>query len=181
MFHREHTTVTNFRADYANWSDFCLVLETNLKPFYLLTFLLTSNHKDAEQCLGAIIEESFTEDRVFKAWVVSWIKRCLIRKAIQIVFSRTDNEEPRNLWCKELGEPQLRSMVDAITALEAAERFVYVMSILEGYSNKECSLLLDSTMDNIVRVRARASRRLSASEPFRAENLAGLIDRRESA
>ena len=181
MFHREHTQVTNFRADYANWSDFCQALETNLKPFYLLTFLLTSNHKDAEQCFGAIIEESFAENRVFKAWVASWIKRCLIRKAIQIVFSRTGDEEHRNLWCKELGEPQLRSMVDAITALEAGDRFVYVMSILEGYSNKECSLLLDSTMDNIVRRRARASRRLSASEPFGAGNLAGPTGRRKSA
>ena len=181
MFHREHAAAVNFRAEYANREDFCRAFEANLKPFYLLTFLLTSNHKDAEHCVGAIIDQSFAENCVFKAWVVSWIKRCLIRKAIQVVFSRTGSNEHRDLWWEERGEPELRKVVDAVVGLDAMDRFVYVMSILEGYSNKECSLLLDSTMDNVARLRGRASRTISVSDPFHAERLAGRSDRRESA
>lgn len=180
-FYNEQAAVANFRADYAKGADFCKALERDMKSFYLLTFLLTANHIDAEQCFGAIIEEVFDEDCVFKLWVGSWIKRCLIKKAIQVVFSRsTGNNERRNLWWDELGETRLRNVVNAVIGLRAAERFVFVMSVLEHYSAKECSLLLDSTINDVVQLRARASRRLAAYDPFSIGNLTR-PGRRESA
>ena len=167
MFNHEQPDVASFRSDYAKGADFCEAFERDMKPFYLLTFLLTTNHKDTERCLEAVIEETFKENGVFKAWVRPWVKRCLIRKAIQIVFSRpSGNNEPQNLWWEELGESQLRNVIEAVIDLDTRERFAYVMSILEGYSAKDCSLLLDCTMESVVRLRVQASCRLAASDPF---------------
>jgi len=43
--------IATFRADYANRADFCEVFEKEMKPLYLLAFLLTADHKQAELCL----------------------------------------------------------------------------------------------------------------------------------
>src|SRR5271169_761249 len=181
MFRHKQAAIASFR-DYAKVADFCKAFERDMKPIYLLTFLLTTNHRDAEQCFSKIIEESVESNLVFRPWVGSWIKRCLIKNAIQIVFfGSTRNDERRNLWWEELGEPRMRNAVNAVTSLKPAERFVFVMSILERYSTKDCSLLLDSTINDIVRLRARASRRLAAFDPFRIGDLANLPGRRKSA
>jgi DNA-directed RNA polymerase specialized sigma24 family protein len=182
MFNHVQPDIANFRSDYAKGADFCEVLERDMKPLYLLTFLLTTNHKDTEQCFGAVVEETFEENRVFKAWVRPWVKRCLIRKAIQMVFSRpARDKEEQNLWWEELGEPELRNVINAVIGLDTRERFAYVMSILEGYSAKDCSLLLDCTMESAVRLRVQASCRLAASDPLHIGTLPRLFGRRESA
>jgi hypothetical protein len=64
-------------------------------------------------------------------------------------------------------------VINAVTGLEASERFVFVMSILEGYAPRECSLLLNYNVENIVELRIRASCRLAASDPYFIGNLAG--------
>jgi hypothetical protein len=167
MFHHEKREVANFRADYAKRADFCEVFERDMKPFYMLAFLLTANHKEAEQCFASTVDEGCEENSVFKAWVASWVKRCLVRKAIQVVFScSARSDERRNFWCEELGKPTLINVVNRVTGLEALERFVFVMSILEGYSTRDCSLLLNCTMESVVQLRARASCRFAASDPL---------------
>ena len=167
LFHNDQASVTNFRTDYAKDVDFCVVLDRNMKAFYLLAFLLTANHRDAERCFGAVVEDIFKENCVFKAWAESWVKRCLIKKAIQFVLSRSsDDHEDRNLWCEKLGAPQLTNTVNAVTGLKSIERLVFVVLILEGYSTKECSLLLDFTMERVVQLRARALRGVAATDPY---------------
>jgi hypothetical protein len=47
------------RAGSANRPDFCRVLEQELKPLYLLAFLLTANHRTAEQCFVATVDGEY--------------------------------------------------------------------------------------------------------------------------
>ncbi|MGC1435506.1 MAG: hypothetical protein WA847_06395, partial [Terriglobales bacterium] len=56
-----------------------------MKPFYLLAFLLTANHQDAEKCFAAAVDQALEEPVVFKPWAESWVKRSLIRNAVGIV------------------------------------------------------------------------------------------------
>jgi hypothetical protein len=49
MFRPEESNTANFRADYAKHADFCEVFQRDMKPLYLLAFLLTANHKEAER------------------------------------------------------------------------------------------------------------------------------------
>src|ERR1700731_1442841 len=73
---------------YATCADFCGILAKNLRPLYLLAFLLTGNHTEAEQCFVATIEDCIGAKSVFKGWENSWSKRCLIINAIRRVFVR---------------------------------------------------------------------------------------------
>jgi hypothetical protein len=78
----ENLKIADSRSDSANRRDFCRVLEQELKPLYLLAFLLTANHKTAEQCFDITVEHALNEPAVFKDRVRSYIKRGLIRNAI---------------------------------------------------------------------------------------------------
>jgi len=171
MFRPKKAETSNFRADYANRVDFCEVFERDVKTLYLLAFLLTANHEDAERCLEATIDEVFNENGVVKAWARSWVRRCLIKEAIHTVFSRSArSDELRNRWYEELTEPRLNNMVNAVTGLEPLERFVFVTSILEGYPTRECALLLNCAPRSIAQLRVRASRRLAGADPLVTEN-----------
>lgn len=49
----------DFRSDYATHADFCDALAQDTKSLYLLAFLLTTNHGDAEHCFAATVEKVF--------------------------------------------------------------------------------------------------------------------------
>src|SRR5437879_2661342 len=87
---------------YATRADFFEVLEKDVGCLYLLAFLLTANHVDAERCFGAAVDDAFEESAVVKDWTRSWIKRCLIKNAIGIVSPEFAREsENRDLWFGE--------------------------------------------------------------------------------
>jgi DNA-directed RNA polymerase specialized sigma24 family protein len=48
----------------------------------------------------------------------------------------------------------------AITSLQPFDRFIYVLSVLEKYSNRECAMLLDCKVGQVVDRRTQALRRL---------------------
>jgi hypothetical protein len=161
VFRPDRPNSTSFRAGHAKHADFCDVFKNNTKPLYLLAFLLTANHKEAEQCLVATVEESFTEQVVFKEWVRFWIKRKLIKNAIEIVLpASARNGWKRDLWGARQRERQTEPEIDAVTKLHAFERFVFVLSILERYSNWDCSLLLGRSVNEVAQARLKALRRL---------------------
>jgi hypothetical protein len=171
MLRTKQPEIPDFRADHAKVADFCKVLDTDMKPFYLLAFLLTANRKEAEECLLSTVE-GCDQNCVFKEWTRSWIKRCLIAEAIHIVFSSSgESGERRNLWFEGLGEPRVSDVFNALTGLDTLERFVFVMSILEGYSLRECSLLLECSMRSVVQLQACALRKLAELDPFFIANL----------
>jgi hypothetical protein len=75
--------------------------------------------------------------------VRSWIKRRLIENAIKIVSpALAGNGQRRELWSSGQREAQRECEIDSVTKLAALERFVFVMSILERYSNWDCALLM---------------------------------------
>jgi hypothetical protein len=57
--------------------------------------------------------------------------------------------------------------IAAVIALPAFERFAFVMSVLERYSEKECSLLLDCTRADVVAARISALERMGNSTALR--------------
>ena len=58
----------------------------------------------------------------------------------------------------------LHAEVRAILDLAALERFVFVMSVLERYSDNDCSILLGCTRRDIAIIRARAMQQLGRSK-----------------
>lgn len=47
--------------------------------------MLTANHKKAEQCFVAGIDECVNDNSVFREWAHSWTKCAIIRQAVRMV------------------------------------------------------------------------------------------------
>jgi DNA-directed RNA polymerase specialized sigma24 family protein len=161
MLRSSKPDTTTFRADYADRADFCEVFEKEMKPLYLLAFLLTANHKQAEQCFASTVEETLKEQAVFKEWARSWVRRALIEKAIEIV-SPALNRSGKKLdsWSARHNEPTGQDQIEPVTKLTPLERFVFVMSILERHSHSDCALLLGCSTNKVAQARTRALRLL---------------------
>jgi hypothetical protein len=53
MFRFRKPEIENFRADFAKHADFYDIFEKDMKRLYLLAFLLTAGHKQAEHCFAS--------------------------------------------------------------------------------------------------------------------------------
>jgi len=161
LFRSNKPKIANFRTEYAKLADSCGVFKNDTRLLYLLAFLLTANHKVSEQCFVLTVEEAFKEQTVFKEWARSWVKRRLIEKAIEIVSpASARNGRKRDLWSAGTRETHRECEIDTVTKLAPFDRFVFVMSILERYSNWDCSLMLGCSMNKIAQARMKALHRL---------------------
>jgi DNA-directed RNA polymerase specialized sigma24 family protein len=151
------------RRDLASRAELCKTFEREMKPLYLLAFLLMGNHNGAEQCFAATLEEILQGHGVFRDWAMCWIRRTLIRNAIDMVLpgqrAIAETGEP---WTAGSQETVAGYRIDAVTQLMALERFVFVLSILERYSGRECSILLGCSTAKVIEARMRALRGLVA-------------------
>jgi hypothetical protein len=59
--------------------------------------------------------------------------------------------------------------IAAIVELPAFERFAFVVSILERYSDQQCSAFLNSTRDEVIAGRTRALQQIGRSAELRRE------------
>src|SRR5216683_4098356 len=122
MFRFTKPEIAAFRADYAMRADFCAVFEKDIKPLYQLAFLLTANHKEAEQCFASTVEEAFKKQSVFKEWTRSWVRRTLIKNAIQIVSPASPRSgQQRDLWSAGQQQTQKECEIDTVTKLDPVE------------------------------------------------------------
>lgn len=165
MFCFQRTQNAGRNAEYATRADFCRIFEKDMKPLYLLAFLLTGNHASAERCFVASLED-IKGNAVFKEWARSWSKWIVIKQAIQTVFSTTDpTKETRECWNSALHNSKASAAVDAVTRLATLERFVFVLSVLEEYSDRKCCVLLSCTLQTLVQARIQALRKVPALYP----------------
>jgi DNA-directed RNA polymerase specialized sigma24 family protein len=161
----------NGYAVYATSADFCRIFSEKMDRLYLLALLLTADAGKAEQCFVAGIGDSVKGNRVFREWAYSWARRTVIQQAIRIIEPARDRLAIADTM--EVGlemEPRLR----AILKLDALERFVFVMSVLEGYSYQDCSILLGCSRPAVMNARARALEHL-ANGPDIVVMLAGKL------
>lgn len=150
---------------YAIGSDFCRIFTQDMNSLYWLSFLLTADREKAEQCFASGLEDSVKSNRVFKEWARPWARRSIIRNAIRIIEPTPELTGPRTLVLAEAARAAARSESEvplaAVLALGAFERFVFVLSVLERYSDQECSLLLGCSPRDVALARVRAAERLA--------------------
>lgn len=146
--------VTNFRNDYATCKDFCAAFEREMDRFYLLAFLLTGTHASAEASFLRVMDSAPGRQFVLKQYVRSWIRRSLIKDAMSVTFESS----PRSAKAPDpwFDSAEAKDAIEHLAQLPDLERFVYVMAVLEGYSTKQCSVLLGCTMEAVNSAKARA-------------------------
>ena len=151
--------------DYATAADFQVIFTEEVDALYLLAFLLMANHVKAEACLVSGIEECVDGTQIFKEWARSWARRTIIRNAIHMISPRSDSagEAPPTGARAPTASPIYHPLA-AVLRLKSFERFVFVMSIFEKYSDHECSSLLSCSVQEVVRGRSRALQESALSD-----------------
>jgi len=152
---------------YATAADFKGVFTEDVNSLYLLSVLLTGDHEKAQECFVEGIGESTSGNRVFKEWARSWARRSIIQCAIRVIAPRERTvSEARTADVARVANEipmDLHAEVCAILGLAPLERFVFVMSVLERYSDHDCSILLGLPRRDIATVRVRAMQQLGTS------------------
>lgn len=149
---------------YATKGEFCRIFQRDMNRLHLLSFLLTADRVIAEQCFVGGLHSAQNGNRVFKKWAESWARRAIIRNAIRMVRPQKAADATRSTADLGTGKPLTwYGEFAGIVGLPAFERFAFVMSVLERYSDQECSLLLGCSRREVAAARTRALEQLGKS------------------
>jgi len=135
---------------YATMEDFCQVVDQDMNRLYLLAFLLTADRERAVRCFISGLEGLMKGPPVFMKWARSWTRRAIIQQAVRTISPRPP--EKHSFLDFNSGGKALAAVLE----LESFERFVYVLSILERYSDQDCSFLLGCSPRHVTAARIRA-------------------------
>ena len=162
----EATHITR-ATQYANSDDFCRIFDEDMNGLYLLSFLLTADRGKAERCFVSGFEDAVEGNAVFKEWARSWARRAIIQNAGRLIDPRPAEGNggpsyPVNSDDQALPDEK-QVEIAAVLALEPFERFVYVITALEHYSDQDCSLLLGCARRDVLAARSRAFRQIGSA------------------
>lgn len=142
-----------------------------MAELYLLAFMLSTDKETAEQCMLSAMDEYLNSSAPnLIDWMRDKGRHAVIERAVQSVNPRV---KASYCWTVPTGTRSLRAPghqpFAVITALGTFERFVYVLTVLEGYDEEECAGVLECRRADVV-----AARKLS-------HQLVGLGDAEEAA
>src|SRR5262249_62018310 len=105
--------------------------------------------RQAERCFIAGFEECIAGNAVFKDWARSWSRRVVIKNAIRLVRpSATDITPAIHVLAKPGSHAQAVQV--ALSNLPPFDRFVLVMSVLEGYAYLVCAYMLNCSATDLI-------------------------------
>jgi DNA-directed RNA polymerase specialized sigma24 family protein len=157
---------------YATVADFFATFNEEMHSLYLFAFLLTADHDKAEQCLASAMGECVEWIGVFTDWAHSWSRRAVLKRAIQMIMPVPEHADKVSIITPKASATsgEDNNPFAAILLLDPFERFVFVMSTLEGQSDAECAVLLRCSRRDVMMARVLAVKRQSS-----ADALAGTI------
>jgi DNA-directed RNA polymerase specialized sigma24 family protein len=153
---------------FARCEDFRRVFLENLDSFYQLCFLLTRDHAIAEECFICALDECVKSQQVSKERERAWSRRTLVQNAVaalQPAVNRLPSSDrprdglQRNLTTAKNGWFE----IVAVLSLDDFERFVFVLTVLDQFSDWDCAFLLGSPIDDVTNARTRALEQLGSS------------------
>jgi hypothetical protein len=107
-------------------------------------------------------------DFVFKAWARPWAKRMIVRNAVQIISPHSG--AARSTVFRSADKSRLAEIASEygpfarVLALDDFERFVYVLSVLEGYPIQDCAALLGTSQQIIAETQVLTLKHVANSE-----------------
>lgn|SRR5208282_1419520 len=149
----EEETVTT----YSTTTDCYRFFAEERKSLYWLAFLLTADDNMAEQCFVGGLGECVDQNHVSAERARSWARRAIVEDAIRMI--RPVPEKSANRCFVDAKSPTTvgaRNPFAFIVSLRAFERFVFVLSVLEGQSEEDCQSLLRCTREELVMARKSA-------------------------
>jgi len=154
-------------TQYATTADFCRIFAEDMENLYFLALVLTADPDRAEQCFVSGLDDCATGNQVFGEWARSWARRVVIKNAIRMIAPRSEADRFVNGSAAKQINPftveraqSVRAEISAVLGLADFERFAFVMSVLEGYSDQDCALLLGCTRETLMGARLSALQQL---------------------
>ena len=136
---------------------------TNL---YLLSFLLTADKILAEQCFAEAMDDYLHAPApALGEWARGQGRVSVMRRAVQVI--RPMPKQVQNWSFLPEARPLLSAAhqpFSVITSLGAFDRFVFVLSVIEGESDQACAALLECELAQVERSRDLANTLISAVE-----------------
>jgi len=155
---------------YPTVTDFLRTFNEEMHSLYLLSFLLTAHHDKAEQCLVSAMGECVEGIGVFRDWARSWARGAAIKYAIHMIKPAPEHSDYVSfISLKRSATPAENNPFAAILLLDAFERFVFVMSVLEGHSDEQCAILLRCSPRDVMIARVLALKRQSSTDALADE------------
>jgi hypothetical protein len=157
---------------YPTVTDFLRTFNEEMHSLYLLSFLLTADHDKAEQCLVSAMGECMEGIGVSMDWARSWARAAVLKHAIQMIKPTPEHTDRVSfITLRRSATPVEDDPFAAILLLDAFERFVFVMSILEEQSDEECAILLSCSRRDVMMARVLALKRQSSTDALAEESL----------
>ena len=111
----------------------------------------------AEQCILSALENCLNGVPVFSSWGRQWSRRAVIKQAIEMVSPMREHAgNGVNVADESQTLSETERLVMAIIRLVPFDRFVFVVSTLEQYSDREVAALLNCSGQEIKAARIRA-------------------------
>ena len=149
---------------HATATDYYRIFVEEMDSLYLLAFLLTANKDMAEQSVVGGLGECIERTGVFMERARSWARRAIVKDAIRKIRpARQEGANELFASAKTQETVGTRNPFAFIASLRAFERFVFVMSVLEGQPDEECQSLLNCSRQEIVMARKAAMKLFGAA------------------
>ena len=150
---------------YPTVTDFCEIFTEEMHSLYLLSFVLTADHDKAEQCFVGGLGQCVEGMDVFMDWSRLWARRAIVRQAILMMRpAPQDTDHWSTGSAGAVSSAASPSLFAAILSLSTFERFVFVLSILEGHSEADCVSLLKCSRREVAIARELALQFLVTTE-----------------
>lgn len=150
--------------EYRAGTNYADAFVEQMNCLYLLSFLVAADRDAAEKCFTLALDEYVEARGGFMDWAEQEGRRAVLRNAVRII-----HPVPKQAYSWSFIDfaPPLISAAHqpfaAITSLSAFERFVFVMSVLEGLSEEECAALLDCGAEDVA-IGRELARKIVAEE-----------------
>ncbi|HEY1939062.1 MAG TPA: hypothetical protein VGJ33_14105 [Candidatus Angelobacter sp.] len=158
-------TILNDRTTtYATAGDFCRIFKEDMTGLYSLALMLAADPEKAEQLFVSGLDDCASSNPVFKEWASSWARRTIVKNAVRLIAPAPPSPKrvlntPSDSTNRFL--PELPAEISAMVGLSPFERFAFILSVLEGYSDQDSALLLGCTRQTLIAARVRAEQQIA--------------------
>jgi DNA-directed RNA polymerase specialized sigma24 family protein len=142
--------------------DFCEIFRREMGTLYHLALLLAGDPVIAEKCFVAGLENCLEGTPVFREWASRWSRHIIIKNAIHARAPIPGQSNGISPETKSAVAPP--KGLEAVASLNPFERFVFVICVLERYSDSECASLLGSSVREVASAKSRALLQVAAAK-----------------
>jgi hypothetical protein len=163
---RTQSILNDRTTTYATAGDFCRIFKEDMQNLYSLSLMLAADPEKAEQLFVSGLDDCTASNPVFKEWARAWARRTIVKNAVRLIAPRPTYGNgilKTAVSGDSVKRPlsELPAEISAVLGLRPFERFAFILSVLEGYSDQDSALLLGCTRQALISARVRAERQIA--------------------